>query len=437
MLANDIIEPSSSPWASNVVLVRKSDGNLRFCIDYRRLNSVTIKDSYPLPRIDSCFDALGGAKYFSTLDLRSGYWQVENEADTADKTSFVTRKGTFKFKVLAFGLSNAPAVFQRLMDLVMAGLTWEICLVFLDDFIVMSKTFDEHLERLNIVFARLYLANLKLKPSKCHLFQEKVKFLGSVISEQGIEPDPEKLKTVSEWPTSKTLTELRAFVALASYYRRHVERFAKIAKPLHELTNTKKNRPFSWAKKQQRAFEELKARLISYPVLATPLPTGKYVVDNDASNFALGAILQQEQAGTLRVIAYASRVLDSAEQSYCTTRKELLGVMFGLRIFRHYLLANHFLLRTDHAALTSLLRSPEPIGQQARWLDTLAEYNFEIKHRAGSQHNNSDSLSRRPCGSRKCTRPDCLISICQNCENSNESENSELQNLTKKSVYEY
>ena len=194
MLANDIIEPSSSPWASNVVLVRKSDGNLRFCIDYRRLNSVTMKDSYPLPRIDSCFDALGGAKYFSTLDLRSGYWQVENEADTADKTSFVTRKGTFKFKVLAFGLSNAPAVFQRLMDLVMAGLTWEICLVFLDDIIVMSKTFDEHLERLNIVFARLHSANLKLKPSKCHLFQEKVKFLGSVISEQGIEPDPEKLQ---------------------------------------------------------------------------------------------------------------------------------------------------------------------------------------------------------------------------------------------------
>ena len=208
-----------------------------------------------------------------------------------------------------------------------------------------------------------------------------------------------------------------------------MEGFAKIAKPLHELT--KKNRPFSWTEKQQKAFEELKARLISYPVLATPLPTGKYVVDTDASNFALGAILQQEQAGTLRVIAYASRVLDSAEQSYCTTRKELLGVMFGLRIFRHYLLANHFLLRTDHAALTSLLRSPEPIGQQARWLDTLAEYNFEIKHRAGSQHNNSDSLSRRPCGSRKCTRPDCLITNCQNCENSNESENSELKNLTK------
>ena len=414
MLANDIIEPSSSPWASNVVLVKKQDGSLRFCVDFRQLNLSTIKDSYPLPRIDTCFDALGGVKYLSTLDLRSGYWQVVNDPSTADKTSFVTRKGSFKFKVLAFGLSNAPAVFQRLMDLVLVGLTWEICLVFLDDIIVMSTSFEQHLERLSKVFDRLRTAGLKLKPSKCHLFQTRVKFLGSVVSESGIEPDPDKVKTVAEWPIPTTLTELRSFVALASYYRRHIQNFAEIARPLHNLT--KKGCPFQWGIDQQRAFEELKHKLVNYPVLANPLPEGEYVVDTDASDEALGAVLQQRQGGVIRVLAYASRVMDPSERFYCTTRKELLGIIFALKQFRHYLLSSPFLLRTDHAALTSLMRSPEPVGQQARWLDLLAEYSFRIEHRAGRLHSNSDSLSRRPCGSRKCTRDDCLISACDGLE---------------------
>ena len=332
-----------------------------------------------------------------------------------DKISFVTQRGTFRFRVSSFGLSNAPAGFQRLMDLVMVGLTWEICLVFLDDIIVMSKTFEQHLERLNLVLDRLRKANLKVKPSKCHFFQERVKFLGSLVSRSGFEPDPEKLSAVAEWPVPKTLTELRAFVALASYYGRHVEGFAGIARPLHDLT--RKNQPFVWTETQQKAFEELKRRLCLYPVLATPLPEGEYVVDTDALNVALGAVLQQRQEGKLRVIAYASKVMDPAERNYCTTRKELLGIIYGLQTFRHYLLGSQFLLRTDHSALTSLLKSPEPVGQQARWLDVLAEYDFRIEHRAGSQHNNSDSLSRRPCGSRKCTRSDCLITDCSKSAN--------------------
>ena len=414
MLANDIIEPSSSPWASNVVLVKKQDGSLRFCVDFRQLNQSTIKDSYPLPRIDTCFDALGGVKYLSTLDLRSGYWQVVNDPSTADKTSFITRKGSYKFKVLAFGLSNAPAVFQRLMDLVLVGLTWDICLVFLDDIIVMSTSFEQHLERLHKVFDRLRTTGLKLKPAKCHLFQTRVKFLGSVVSESGIEPDPEKVKAVAEWPIPTTLTELRSFVALASYYRRHIQNFAEIARPLHNLT--KKGCPFEWGADQQSAFEKLKQKLINYPVLANPLPEGEYVVDTDASDEALGAVLQQRQNGQIRVLAYASRVMDPSERFYCTTRKELLGIVFALRQFRHYLLSTSFLLRTDHAALTSLLRSPEPVGQQARWLDLLAEYSFRIEHQAGRLHSNSDSLSQRPCGSRKCTREDCMVPTCDGSE---------------------
>ena len=408
MLANNICEPSISPWASNVVLVKKSDGSLRFCIDYRQLNSLTVKDSYPLPRIDTCLDALGGAKFFSTLDLRQGYWQVENDPETADKTSFVTRKGSFRFKVLPFGLSNAPAIFQRLMNLVMRGLTWEACLVFLDDIVVMSTTFEQHLERLKAVFGRLKSANLKLKPSKCKLFQLRVKFLGSIVSADGIEPDPDKIKAITEWPIPTTLTELRAFVGLASYYRRHVEGFSNIAKPLSDLT--RKGRPFIWGPDQQAAFETLKDCLVNYPVLAPPLPEGKYIIDTDASDFAMGAVLQQEQNGIVRVVAYASKTFDQAERQYCTTRKELAAIIYALKEFRHYVMGGvHFLLRTDHGALTYLFKTPVPIGQQARYLNFLADYNFEIQHRPGTQHGNSDGLSRRPCGSTKCTREDCEV----------------------------
>ena len=228
------------------------------------------------------------------------------------------------------------------------------------------------------------------------------------------------MKAVSEWPIPRTLTELRAFVALTSYYRRHVEGYAGIARPLHDLT--KKNQPFIWTTKHQEAFEELKRRLTSYPVLATPCTSGEYVVDTDASDVALGAVLQQRQYGTLRVIRYSSWVLDPAERNYCTTFKELLGVMFALRIFRHYLLATNVLLRTDHSALTSLFKSPEPVGQQARWLDTSAEYNFRIEHRAGLSHGNSDSLSRHPWGNRKCTRSDCLVEECPGSDTVVESE---------------
>ena len=300
---------------------------LRFCVDYRQLNNLIVKDSYPLPRIDTCFDALGGAQYFSTLDLRQGYWQVENDPDSSDETTFFTRKGSFEFKVLPFGLSNALAVFQRLMNMVMQGLTWEACLVFLDDIIVISSTFEQHLERFSAVFQRLKAANLKLKPSKCRLFQIKVEFFGSVVSADGIEPDPEKLNAISDWPVPGNLTELRAFVGLASYYIRHVKGFSDIAKPLSDLT--KKNQSFVWGSAQQNVFELLKYRLNHYPVLAPPLPKGKYIIDTDASDSAMGAVLQQEQFGTIRVIAYASKTFDASERMYCTTRKELAAVIFA------------------------------------------------------------------------------------------------------------
>jgi transposase InsO family protein len=395
MLHNDIIEPSASPWSSNVVLIKKRDGDLRFCIDYRRLNNLTYKDSYPLPRIDACLHSLGGSKYFSTLDLRSGFWQTSIDPRDRDKTAFVTRRGTFRFKVLSFGLANAPSLFQRLMDLVLVGLTWETCLVFLDDIIVFSETFEQHLERLSAVFVRLQQAQLKLKPSKCHIFQLRVSFLGHVVSESGIEPDPEKVEAVKTWPRPKNLTEVRAFVGLAGYYRNHIRGFAEIARPLHELT--RKGERFQWNEMRELSFIRLKECLTSSPVLAAPHSEGQFVLDTDASDFALGAILQQNQDGVVRVIAYGSRSLNNAERSYCTTRKELLAIVFGLKKYRQFLLARKFIIRTDHAALRYLLTTPEPLGQQARWLDLLAEFDYEIQHRSGTAHRNSDALSRRPC----------------------------------------
>jgi len=396
MLQHDIVEPAASPWSSNIVLIRKSDGGLRFCVDYRQLNELTYKDTYPLPRIDMCLNALGGSRLFSTLDLRAGYWQTLIDERDRDKTCFVTRKGTYRFKVLSFGLANAPALFQRLMDLVLVGLTWEVCLVYLDDVIIMSENFDEHLRRLKIVFERLHAANLKLKASKCKLFQREVVFLGHLVTADGIAPDPAKIRAVQDWPRPRNLTETRAFVGLASYYRNHIEKFAEIARPLHELT--KKYQQFQWTDRQEEAFCTLKRKLTEAPILASPRDEGTYVLDTDASDSALGASVQQWQDGELRVIGYASRALSDSEKRYCTTRKELLAVIFGLKQYRQFLLAReNFVIRTDHAALTQLKRTPEPVGQQARWLDLLAEYNFEIKHRPGTAHRNVDALSRRPC----------------------------------------
>jgi len=411
MLANDIIEPAASPWASNVVLIRKKDGKMRFCVDYRRLNDVSRKDSYPLPRIEDCLSVLGGACYFSTLDLRAGYWQTAMDERDADKTAFVTRRGVFRFKVLSFGLANAPSLFQRLMEYVLAGLTWEACLVYIDDIIIWAESFPHHLQRLSQVFQRLRDANLKLKPSKCRLFQRKVTFLGHVISAAGIEPDPDKISSVQEWPTPRCVTDIRAFLGLASYYRRHVKGFADIARPLHELT--RKNEPFQWNQRRQEAFEQLQRCLVTAPILSAPLDNGQYVLDTDASDIGLGAVLQQEQPDGLRVIAYASRVLSKAESSYCTTKKELLAVTYGLKVFRQYLLARDFILRTDHAALTHLRRTPEPVGQQARWLDLLAEFNFTIQHRPGEASKNADGLSRRVCDEncRHCHRKSHVKSV--------------------------
>ena len=402
MLQQGIIEPCSSPWAANVVLVKKRDGTLRCAIDYRRLNQITKGDTYPLPRIDACLDTLQGSSWFSTLDLRSGYWQVRQNPVDADKTAFITRRGSFRFKVLSFGLSGAPSLFQRLMDLVLIGLTWNVALVYLDDMIIYASSFDEHISRLTSVLERLSAANLKVRPSKCNLLQRRVTFLGYVVSSEGLATDPEKIKAVQDWPTPASVTEIRAFVGLCSYYRKFISGFAQIAAPLHELT--KKNARFRWSPSQEDAFQELKSRLTSAPILALPNDHDRFVLDADASDSAVGVVLSQIQQGREVAIAYASRRYSDTESRYCITRRELLAVIYGLRQFRQYLLGREFTIRTDHAPLLWLSHKSEPIGQQGRWLDFLAEFQFNIVHRPGLKHNNADALSRKPC--RQCGRSD-------------------------------
>ena len=397
LLDKGLIEPTDSPWAANIVLVRKKDGTQRFCVDYRQLNAATIKDAYPLPRIDETLDALSGAQWFSTLDLASGYWQVGLDHDAKQKSAFIADYGLYAWNVMPFGLSNAPATFERLMDKVLSGLHWETLLVYLDDIIVLGNSVPEELARLKQVFHRLRQANLKLKPKKCHLFKTKVSYLGHEVSNLGISTQTEKTEAIKNWPTPTNVKEVRSFLGLASYYRRFVKDFASIAKPLHQLTEKKRAGRFEWSSACQLAFDELKHRLTSTPILAYPSLEGELILDTDASNDGIGGVLSQVQDGQERVIAYGSKVLSKAERNYCVTRRELLAVVTYLKHFRQYLYGRHVTIRTDHGALRWLTNFKQPEGQLARWLEVVFEYDFEIIHRAGRSHANADALSRRPC----------------------------------------
>ena len=392
MLSRGIIEPSCGPWASPIVLVRKKDGTTRFCVDFRRLNDCTRKDAQPLPRIDDTLDALGGARYFSTLDLASGYWQVEVDSKDREKTAFVTPFGLFQFRVMPFGLCNAPATFQRLMERVLAGLHWVTCLVYLDDIIIFSRTVEKHIEQLKEVLERLKGAGLKVRPSKCHLLQTSVQYLGHVISGEGIRTDPQKVACVSNWPVPQNSKELQSFLGLSSYYRRFVKDFAHVASPLHALTQ--KGRKWMWTKECNDAFFDLKKRLVSSPILALPDFSLHFVLDTDASGDGLGAVLAQSVDGEERMVAYASRALSRTEKKYCATRRVLLALVWAAQHFRPYLYGRNFTLRTDHHCLQWLHNFKEPEGQVARWLELLAEYDYSVLHRQGKQHTNADALSR-------------------------------------------
>ena len=400
LLDKGLIEPAGGAWSSPVVLVRKKDQTWRFCVDYRRLNAVTQQDAYPLPRIDESLEALAGSKYFTTLDLLSGYWQVPLDSDAQEKSAFITRSGLWKWKVLPFGLTSAPATFQRLMEQVLRGLHWKTALLYLDDVIVISPDFKSHLVRLEEVLQRLQKAGLKLKPKKCELLQEEVKYLGHLVSAAGIATDPEKIEAIKGWPSPSNLKELQAFLGTAGYYRQYLPDFATVARPLHHLTS--KGVEWSWTQEAQEAFDELRRRLVRAPVLGYPDPRLEYILDTDASDVGIGAVLSQVQDGRERVIAFYSKTLNPAERNYCVTRKELVAVVKAVKHFRPYLYGQRFRLRTDHASLQWLCRRTEPSHQVARWFKLLSKFSYVTEHRKGSLHGNADGLSRRCEDCRQC-----------------------------------
>ena len=396
-----IIRPSKSPFASPIVIVRKKDGQIRMCVDYRKLNSRTVRDAYPIPRIEESLDALGKAKYFSSLDLMSGYLQVGMAEADQSKTAFTTPLGLFEYTRMPFGLMNAPATFQRLMNTVLGDLNLSEVLIYLDDIIIFSETIDEHISRLQRVFARLREHGLKLKPSKCHLLVEEVLYLGHVVSKDGIKTNPDKIDVVRTWPVPKTAKEVRSFLGFTGYYRRFIEKYAAVAKPLFELLGGKRSakksppKPFVWTDECQKAFDELKMKLTSAPVLAYPDFTKPFILQTDASLDGCGAVLVQEQEGKERVISYASRSLQQGERRYPAHKLEFKALHWAATVkFRDYVYGQRVVAVTDNNPLTYVLKSAKLDAHGQRWVNDLAQCDLEIVYRPGKTNGNADSLSR-------------------------------------------
>jgi hypothetical protein len=304
------------------------------------------------------------------------------------------------------------------MEDVLRGLQWEECLLYMDDIIVPGASFQESLLRIEHVFIRLREANLKLKPSKCILLQKSVKFLGHVVSEEGVHTDPDKIVAVQNWSTPRNDKEIKSFLGLCSYYRKFVKGFADIARPLHKACQ--KGTKFVWSEECGKSFEALKQELVFPPILIYPVPGKQFIIDTDASHFAVGAVLSQEVDGREHVIAYMSKALNKHETSYCTTRKELLAVIVAIKNFHPYVYGQNVLLRTDNSAVSWMQSLKNPTGQVARWLQQLATYNLQVIHRAGKRHTNADALSRNPC--RACRRQEELNQT--ECEQTNEENNT-------------
>jgi len=309
---------------------------------------------------------------------------VQLDEDAKDKTAFYgAGGGLWRFTVMPFGLCNAPATIERLMERVLGQLQWHICLCYIDDVLVYSRSVDQHIDHLAAVLQRLRDAHLKLKPKKCHFFQKRVKFLGHIVSDQGIQTDPEKIQKINHCPPPRDLHEVRGILGLCSYYRRFMPHFSEVAKPLTRLTE--KDVSFHWGEAQDEAFQKLKELLSQAPVLAHPRKEGQFILDTDASDEGIGAVLSQIQDGEERVIGYASRMLSKTERNYCITRRELLAVVTFCEQFKHFLLGRKFLVRTDNSAVRYWTKIHSDVydaeGQVARWLVRLASYNFEIKHK--------------------------------------------------------
>jgi hypothetical protein len=392
-LEKGLIQESDSPWACPIVLVKKKDGTLRFCCDWRKLNAVTRKDAMPLPRIDDMIDRLAKAKYFSKLDFTSGYYQVRLAENAREKTAFVTPDGHYEWLVMGMGLTNAPATFQRLMYKVLGGLLWTNSMAYLDDIVIFSATWDDHLKDLGEVFQRIRKAKLKIKPPKCSFGKFGIQYLGFIISPKGVECDPQNTQKVAGFQIPRNKKDVQSFLGLAGYYRKFVHNFADVAKPLHELT--KDNVEFEWSDKHQKAFETLRNALITPPILAFPNFDREFIIATDASKYGVGCILKQkDDQGRERVIAYASKLLKGPEQTYPVTERECLALRYATQVFRPYLYGKKFRVVTDHRSLQYMKNLKSPSHRLDRFSMDLDGFDFDIEYKQGKHNTDADTLSR-------------------------------------------
>lgn len=397
MLDSNIIQHSDSPWSSPIWIVpKKMDASgktkWRMVVDYRKLNEKTIDDKYPLPNITDILDKLGKCNYFTTLDLANGFHQIEMETEDIQKTAFSTENGHYEFKRMPFGLKNAPSTFQRVMNNILRGYQNEICSVYLDDIIIFSTSLQEHIDRLRKIFQRLREANFKIQLDKSEFLKQNVNYLGHVITPKGVEPDPNKIKAVKEFPIPNTPKEIKSFLGLAGYYRKFIKDFAKISKPLTSCL--KKDAKIIHTPEFLNSFNHLKNLLINAPILQFPDFTKPFVLTTDSSNYAFGAVLSQGTPPNDKPVAYISRTLNAHECNHSVVEKELGCIVWSCKMFRPYLFGRKFYIYTDHRPLVWLFNMKEPNSKLVRWRLKLEEYNYEIIYKKGKQNVNADSLSR-------------------------------------------
>lgn len=388
------VRPSQSPYGAPVLFARKKDGSLRFCVDYRALNAITKRDNYPLPRIDELLDRLAGAKFFTSLDLASGYWQIRIEEADVEKTAFQTRYGAFEFLVMPFGLTNAPSAFQRLMNQIFGAATDDFLLVYLDDLLIFSKTWEDHIKHVKQVMDTLEKHKLYAKRKKCTFAVKSVKFLGHIVSEQGIMVDPDKVAAMLSLAAPRNVSDLRSFLGSVNFYRRFIPRCGHRTSPLTDLLRA--GASFHWGVPQQRAFEDLKTALATAPVLHPPDMSKQFFLYTDASQVAVGAALMQEDASGMVPVGYASKTLTETERRWATHERELFGVVFGCKAFRHFLVGGHSppVIRTDHKPLQHLETQRELTPKQARWLEYLTQFSPQLEYVPGDSNSVADMLSR-------------------------------------------